>query len=126
MKLYAIAILYAILLIILGLVGFLGFGRASITALIPAFWGALVLVAGLLAMDEKMRKHAMHAAAILSLLGFLGSAGGIWPTIQLLGGAETARPAASISKAIMSILSLTFLILCINSFIQARRKASPA
>ena len=121
MKLYIIAIIYAALLIILGLIGFLGFGRASVTALIPAFLGVLVLIAGLLAMDEKMRKHAMHAAAVFGLLGFLGSFGGIWPTIQIIGGAEVARPAAAISKAIMSVLSFIFLALCVNSFIKARR-----
>lgn len=122
MKLYRIAIIYGLSLILLGLGGFFGFGRVSITALIPAFLGVLVFIAGWLARDEKMRRHAMHAAAILGLVGFIGSVGGVFPTIQFLAGSEIVRPAAAVSKAIMSLLSLAFLILCINSFFQARRK----
>ena len=123
MKLSSIAIIYAILLIILGLIGFFAFGRVSFTALIPAFLGVLVLIAGWLARDEKMRKSAMHAEAALSLIGFLGSVSGVIPTAKLIAGAEIVRPAAAVSKAIMSLMSLAFLILCVNSFIQARRKA---
>jgi uncharacterized membrane protein (UPF0136 family) len=117
-----IAVIYGLLLILLGIIGYFGFGRVSITALIPAFLGALVVIAGWLARDEKKRRHAMHAAAALGLIGFIGSVGGVAPTIQYLTGTEIARPAASTSKAIMSLLSLVFLILCVNSFIQARRK----
>ncbi len=122
MKLSSITMVYAILLILLGLIGFFAFGRTSFTALIPAFLGVLVLIAGWLARDEKLRRSAMHAAAALSLLGFLGAVSGVMPTVKLIAGAEIVRPAAAISKTIMSLLSLAFLILCVNSFIQARRK----
>ena len=122
MNMPKITIVYAVLLIALGLVGFFGFGRSSITALIPAFFGVLVLVAGLLARDEKLRRHAMHAASALGLLGFLGTVTGLVKFFTLIGGGEVARPAAVISQAVMAILSLIFFILCLQSFIAARRK----
>lgn len=122
MKLNNVAVIYGLILILLGLVGYFGFGRASFTALIPAFLGVLILIAGILARDEKRRRHAMHAAAALSLIGFIGSVGGVIPAFQHFTGSEIARPAAAISRAIMSLLSLAFLILCVNSFIQTRWK----
>ena len=122
MKLRNMAVIYGLSLLLLGLMGYFGFGRASFTALIPAFLGILILIAGWLARDEKKRRHAMHAAAALGLIGFVGSVGGIVPAVQYLTGTEIARPAAAVSRAIMSLLSLAFLILCVNSFIRARRK----
>lgn len=122
MRLVTIAIIYGVLLILLGLIGFFGFGRVSFTALIPAFLGVLIVIAGWLARDEKKRRHAMHAAAALGLIGFIGSIGGVVPAFQYMTGSEIARPAAAVSRAIMSLLSLAFLILCVNSFIRARQK----
>ncbi|MBN1211725.1 MAG: hypothetical protein JXA92_04035 [candidate division Zixibacteria bacterium] len=126
MNMPKITIVYAALLILLGLVGFFGFGRSSITALIPAFFGVLVLVAGLLALDKKLRRLAMHAASALSLLGFLGTVTGLIKLFTLISGGEVARPAAVVSQAIMAILSLIFFILCLKSFIDARRTLESA
>lgn len=122
MKLNNVSVIYGLVLILLGLVGYFGFGRVSFTALIPAFLGVLILIAGILARDEKRRRHAMHVAAALSLIGFIGSIGGVIPAFQYFTGSDIARPAAAISRAIMSLLSLAFLILCVSSFIQARRR----
>jgi hypothetical protein len=118
-----ITIVYAVLLILLGLVGFFGFGRSSVTALIPAFFGVLVLVAGLLALDEKLHRHAMHAASVLGLLGFLGTVTGLVKLFTLISGGEVTRPAAVVSQAVMAVLSLIYFILCLKSFITARRFA---
>ena len=54
---------------VLGLAGFYGTGATHYTALIPAGFGALFLVLGLLALKASLRKHAMHVAAMLGLLG---------------------------------------------------------
>jgi hypothetical protein len=120
MNLPKITVVYAILLIILGLVGYFGFGRSSVTALIPAFFGVPVLAAGILALDEKKRRHAMHAASALGLLGFLGTVSGLVKFFTLLGGGEVARPAAVVSQTVMAVLSLIFFLLCLRSFIAAR------
>ena len=76
------------------------------------------MILGLVAGKANLRKHAMHAAAALALLGFLG---GLAMVIRgLMGGMQ--RPVAVIESAIMGGLCLLFVILCVKSFIDARRR----
>jgi hypothetical protein len=94
---------------------------AQKTALIPAAFGILLVIAGIIAMrGEHARKHAMHVAATVSLLGVL-SVG--MPISKLIKG--TFSPLAVTEQFIFSALSLVFMILCIKSFRDARR-ARPA
>lgn len=116
-----ITIVYGLLLTLLGLGGYFGSGGASITAMIPAFFGLPLLILGFLARNERFLKHAMHGAAMLALLGLLGSARGTLKLPTLLAGGQLERPQAVIAQSVMAILSLIFLVLCIRSFIQARR-----
>ena len=116
-----LTIVFGLILIALGVVGYFATGRQSPTALIPAFAGALFLVLGLVARSPGARKHAMHAAAALAVLGFLGTVPGLIKFFRMLGGAEVARPAAVRSQAIMAVLCVVFVILCVRSFIAARR-----
>ncbi len=120
MSLPKITIAYAIILIIVGLIGYLGSGMESITALIPAFFGVLILVVGILAMFGGMRKNAMHIAAVLGLIGFLGTVSGIFDIASMLGGEEIERPGAALSKAFMAVFSLVYFLICLWSFISAR------
>ena len=117
---------FGVLLILLGVVGWVGSGMESPTALIPSVFGLLLVIAGALARKESRRKHAMHAAAMVGLLGFLGSASGLLQLPALLGGAEVARPAAVWSKSAMAVLSAVFVGLCVKSFIDARKARKPA
>jgi hypothetical protein len=110
-----------ILLILLGSVGFAVSDGASWTALIPAFVGIPMFLFGFFGERENLRKHLMHAAAGLSLLGFLGTVGGIVRSLSLLTGGTVERPQAAIVQAVMAIICLGFLILAVKSFIGARR-----
>ena len=118
------SIIFGIILIILGLVSYFGISNESITALIPAFLGIPVLVLGFLALNEKYLKHAMHAAAVLMLLGFGGTVGGLIKFFRMIGGEVFERPSAITIQAIMAVLCLIFLIFAIKSFIDVRRKKS--
>ena len=120
------AMLFGGLLIALGLAGYVGTGMESPTALIPAAFGLLLTIAGWIARDESRRKHAMHGAAMVGLLGFLGSASALLELPDLLGGGQVVRPAAVISRSIMAVLSLVFVVLCVRSFIAARRSGKLA
>jgi len=120
-----VTIAFGVILIALGLAGYVATGQESPTALIPAAFGVLLLICGVLARKEHLRKHAMHAAAALGLLGFLGTARGLVQAFALLGGGTVERPAAVTSQAVMAVLSLIFVVLCVKSFIDARR-ARPA
>ena len=119
------AIIFAVLLIILGLVFYVGAlagvisqGHASPTALIPTGFGVILLICGLVAMNPANRKHAMHAAAMFALLGLIGAV--MRPITAIFKGTLSAS-AALYSQVLMAILCAVFLALCIRSFINARR-----
>lgn len=120
-------IFFAALLIVLGVGAYLVTGMQSWTALIPAIAGALLLVCGLIGLDPNKRKHAMHAAVLLAVLGFAGGAPGV---IKLLkwaaGGVEPARPAAVWVQTLMSAVLLPYIVMCVKSFIDARRGKATA
>ena len=114
------AIISGVLLILIGIAGYL-FGivndNASPTALIPAAFGALLLILGLLAKSkENLRKHLMHAAVLVGLLGF------IIPTARLVSQmSKITVSLAVLSQALMALVCLFFVILSIQSFVNARR-----
>jgi len=121
-----ITIIYAVLLLLLGIIGFTITGASSVTALIPAYFAVVVLILGLLALKEQYRKRGMHAAAAFSLIGLLGTIPGLLKLFRMLFGGEIARPAAAISQSIMAVLSLLFFLLCLKSFLDAHRKKAAA
>jgi hypothetical protein len=113
------AILFGVILIILGIVGYVMTGQSSITALIPSFFGIALAALGLAAnAKENLRKHLMHGAVVVALLGFIATAGRLLSRLSEL----TATPAV-ISQAIMAGVCLVFVILAIRSFAAARRNA---
>ena len=109
-----------IALLFIGLAGYiygLSVGKASITALIPAFFGIVLLALGFVAKSkENLRKHLMHAAVIVALLGFILPAGRL---ISKFG--ELTWNAAVISQLAMAFVCLMFVVLAIRSFAAARR-----
>ena len=81
------------MLVALGLGGYYGSGKVSMTALIPTWLGIPVILCGLLAeMKENLRMHVMHAAVLLGLIGFGGGVPGL---LKIFQGEMTAGPIAS-------------------------------
>jgi len=117
---------FGVVLILLGLGGYFGTGRVSLTALIPAAFGLLLAVFGAMARDDKKRKMAMHIAVTVGLLGFLGTVPGLLKIGALLSGGEVARPAAVVSQSIMAVLMAVYVAMCVKSFIDARKKRASA
>lgn len=116
----SIAIALGILLILVGVIGYAygsTSGNASITALIPTFFGIILAALGAAARaKETLRKHLMHAALAVALLGF------IMPTGRLLSRAsEFELTPATLAQILMAAICLLFLILGIKSFADARR-----
>lgn len=112
---------FGVILIVLGIGGYFGSGMASPTALIPAAIGLLLLICGVVARDPNRRKHAMHFAAMVGLLGFFGSARGLAKLGAVLAGQPVERQNAVIAQSVMALLMLVFTGLCVRSFIIARR-----
>ncbi|MBA4190384.1 MAG: hypothetical protein C0467_20545 [Planctomycetaceae bacterium] len=88
----------------------------AMTSLAPAVIGAVLLAAGLVSIVAPgAQKHAMHAAALAALLGTIG---GLIPVKMREN--DTAEAAVMVGW-IMTLTSLLFMALCINSFIKARK-----
>jgi len=117
----SITIALGVTLIILGLAGYFLTGGVSLTALIPAAFGLAIAVAGLMARDDNRRKHAMHGAVVVALLGFLGSVRGLLQIGSVFAG-TAARPAAVVAQSIMALLTLGYIVMAVRSFVQARRR----
>ncbi len=69
-----VTLLFALLMMALGLVGYLGSGHQHPTALIPFWWGLALGIFGILAISpkESRRKLFMHVNVTIGLLGFIG------------------------------------------------------
>ncbi|MFK7884754.1 MAG: hypothetical protein AB8F26_11290, partial [Phycisphaerales bacterium] len=86
------------------------------------FFGIPIAGLGLVAMNPKARKHAMHVAVILGLLGFIAPLGRLIP-VAIKG--ELQMVASTFMLITMAVVCLVFVVLCVRSFIAAR-KASVA
>jgi hypothetical protein len=91
----------------------------TISAIIPAFVGILLVGLGAVALNPGARKHAMHVAVIVGLLGFLLAAGRL---ASVLASGKTPTPLGGTSLGLMALLCGVFVALCVRSFIQARRQ----
>ncbi len=124
-----LTIVFGILLIILGAVAFVALEHHPHT-LIPAGFGLLLVIFGALANtpDSKRRMLFMHIAVTIGLLGFLGTIPGILATIRRAVGQVVASPVrdAAIVQTLMGTICLIFVLLCVRSFIQARRARIPS
>ncbi len=117
------AVIFGGLLVLTGVVGYVHGvmnDKASFTAFIPAAFGLIIVILGLVAQaKESLRKHLMHGAVVVGLLGFLVPAGRLISKLS-----ELTLSAAVVSQLVMALLCLVFVLLCVRSFIAARRKTA--
>ncbi|QDU22948.1 hypothetical protein [Urbifossiella limnaea] len=118
----AYAIVFGALLTALGAVAYfnpdlLAGGKPNqISAASPAFVGLPIALAGLLSLAAPgARKHAMHLAAVLALLGVIG---GFVPVVLRKFDVNTTAVQVGLG---MTGLSAVFLFLCVRSFVAARK-----
>jgi hypothetical protein len=110
---------FAVVFVVLGIAAYLVTGRESWTALIPAIFGLILIAAGAISLSNL--KVGGHIAALVGLLGFLGTVRSLGRVPALLSGEPVERAAAVGVQASFAILCLVFLGLCVKSFIDARR-----
>lgn len=118
-------ILFGLLLIGQGLFAYFVLADAdskSITPLIPAMLGVPLTLLGLMALSPGMRKHAMHIAMLLGLLGVVGSL--YRPVSTAVSGGDVAWiSSAVLMQFTMAVICLVYLFLGVRSFIRARKKS---
>ena len=100
------SLVYAVTLIALGVAGYALTGAASVTALIPAFFGVAVLLLALGVNGKPGLAWALLVVALASIGGTFKGALSL-PTV-FDGTAE--RPPAVISQSIMLALTVIYLV----------------
>jgi hypothetical protein len=111
-----------VLLVATGVVAYVT-TATSVTALIPAFVGGLVLICAAVASRPKYHRLGTHAALVVALVGALGSLMNVVRVGQLFAG-TAERPAAIVASLILFVLCVGYLALGIRSFVLARRTRS--
>ncbi|GAA4882034.1 hypothetical protein [Serinicoccus chungangensis] len=110
--------LLGVVLVAVGVVGWLAAGMSSWTALIPAVLGAVLAVCGLLGRSNP--KVWIHAALVVALLGALGTIRNVLGLADLASG-DAERPLAVVAGTITFVLLVAYLVLGIRSFVAVRR-----
>ena len=109
-------LIFAALLIALGLGAY--FVSGSQTALMPAYPGGLLAIfAGLALSFANARRHFMHAAAVVALLGALAPAAAL-----VIRAAQMSPLALSVNIGMLALCGI-LLVLMVQSFRAARRSA---
>jgi hypothetical protein len=137
--------LFGAALIGVGVYGYVDTGSKHPTALIPAALGLAIALAGAVALrGGAARKHAMHAAAAIALVGAVMTVMGVADFVKMMTTSESQQVADAVSKAttpqevraeserkrgsFMAAVSKTgtfalcavFVGLCVKSFVDAR------
>ena len=116
-----VTVVIGVLLVLVGVIPWSMTGAK--TALIPAYVGAALIVLGAVAFKAEARKHAMHFAVMIGLLGFLMALGRL---VVTLAKGNTPTRLAGTSLGLMALLTGIFVVLCVRSFIAARRSRTAA
>jgi len=118
-----LTMVFGALLVVVGVAGFVLTGSNHPTALIPSLIGLILVVAGLFANTEDVKRRAvwMHVAVTVGLLGFLATIKSAFQVMQLAKGVDLPKPIAIEEKAATCLLCMIFVAFCVRSFIEARR-----
>ncbi len=120
-----LTLVVALILIVLGVAVFIATGSHAPTALIPAYFGILLGVFGLLANthNSKRRMLFMHIAVTVGLIGFIFPGWrGVGDLVAQTHGQLVVRPIAMKEELAMAAICLVYVLLCVRSFIAARRQ----
>lgn len=119
-----VTLVFAILLIALGLFGFIGTGSQHYTALIPTWIGLILGIFGVLSLspNPSRRKLFMHINVTVATLGAIGAAVEIIrSTLHAHAAGTVADPIATNAKMALAFLLLIYVVLCVRSFVAARK-----
>ena len=111
-------------LVVVGVISYIASGAASLTALIPSGLGVLLLAAAVVARNDRIRRHVMHVAMLIALVGIVATLGNTLRLGEVFAG-TAERPLAVIASALTFLTLVVYLGFGIASFVQARRNSDP-
>ncbi|MFP8958526.1 hypothetical protein ACLI4Y_17580 [Natrialbaceae archaeon A-CW3] len=104
-----------VLLVVIGITAYVVTDFASVTALIPAIFGVLFVVLGLVGTRTEHAALAIYGLAGLSVLGIAGSTRAIPDLLELLTGGTVDAPVAVGTQGAMILCSLVVLVLAVRA-----------
>lgn len=115
-----------IALVVLGIGAYVLSDFASITALIPALFGVLVVILGVVGRQQPHRQRlAAYGMGLLAVLGVLGSTRGVPDIIALLTGESVDSTIAAVSQGAMIVICLVLLAAVIQFIRETRATTNP-
>lgn len=109
---------FGVVLILIGVITYFATGGASVTALIPAFIGVPMLVAGFLITRVSTRSLGLYLAIALALLMALGTLRGV---AGLFGGEVST---ATVVNVVLLLMSVGYLVVAARDIFATRRSSS--
>lgn len=123
---FILGIVLGIALVVLGVGAYVLSDFASITALIPAFFGVLIAILGVVGYQQTDRQRlAAYGIGLLAALGVLGSSRGIPDVIALLSGGAVESTIAAVSQGTMIVVCLVLLAAVIQFIRDTRTTTNP-
>ncbi|HWL44224.1 MAG TPA: hypothetical protein VNQ73_14885 [Ilumatobacter sp.] len=106
-------------LVLLGVGAFVGTGAESVTALIPAVVGVVLIGCGVAGRSLARRKGADYAALVVGGVGAVGCTMNVAQFNELVAG-TAERPVAVAVSSLMFLVLATFVVIGIVSLREAR------
>jgi len=97
------------------------------TALIPGYFGIPLCILGFIGLwSAPVRKHVMHAAVLVTTIGFLMAVGRMgYSLVMAISGSEI-KSKALLELLLMALLCAGHVALSVKSFLAARRRRQQA
>jgi hypothetical protein len=123
---FVLGIVLGTVLVALGVGAYVLSDFASVTALIPAFFGVLIAVLGVAGYQRTDRQRlAAYGIGLLAVLGVLGSTRGLPDIIALLTGGAVESTIAAVSQGTMIVICLVLLVAMVPFIRDRRTTTSP-
>ncbi|APX97904.1 hypothetical protein [Natronorubrum daqingense] len=97
-------------LVVLGIGAYVLTDFASVTALIPTFFGVLIAALGAIGRDESRERGALYGIGALAVLGAVGSARAVPDIIALVSGESVDSVVATVSQGAMIVFCLVLVV----------------
>lgn len=115
----ALTIWTGALLVATGVIAYIVTDFVSVTALIPAFIGVLLLIAALVGRRSgKVSKYANYTSLAIALLGALGALMNVVKIGDLIAG-TAERPSAIVTSLIMFVVLVAYLAAGVRYVVKA-------
>lgn len=117
---FTLAIGLGVLLAIVGIGAYVLSDFASVTALIPAVFGAVLVLLGVVGRRTERQRLAAYGLGVFAVVAILGSTRGIPDVIALLTGGAVESPIAAIAQGVMILVGL-ILLLSVVQYVRSQR-----